>query len=359
MAYTTKTSNKRRNRGTSHETVRLSRPKDMLAQDEVRPSTGPTGFDRVSVVAAKAGDAGQRIDNFLLRIWRTMPKSRVYRLLRKGEVRVNGKRAKPEQRLEEGDRIRLPPVRVASSPDVLPPSRSLQSAIGDAILYEDDSLLVIDKPAGIAVHGGSGLKHGVIEALRAARPELDELELVHRLDRETSGCLLIAKRRSMLRALHAQLREREMDKRYLALVCGRWTLGTKKLELPLKTNQKQGGERMVRVHPEGQSAESLFKVVERFGNRATLMEVRIGTGRTHQIRVHAAHAGHPVAGDDKYGDKVCNEMLKAFGLRRMFLHAHSLSFLLPATQRTFSISAPLDAALQTVLGRLRGDVPAE
>jgi len=311
-------------------------------------------FAKVSYVEAAAGDAGQRIDNFLMRLFRQVPKSHVYRLLRKGEVRVNGKRAKPEFRLTEGDRVRLPPIRVEPAPAVLPPSRSLQAVIQQAVIYEDVDFLVINKPAGVAVHGGSGLSHGVIEALRAARPELVELELVHRLDRETSGCLLIAKRRAALRALHAMFREREMDKRYLALVCGRWTLGTKKLDMPLLTNQKQGGERMVRVHPEGQTAESTFKVLERYGKHATLMEVDLGTGRTHQIRVHAAYAGHAVAGDEKYGDKASNEALKAFGLRRMFLHAHSLTFARPGTGVEFSVSAPIDAELQTVLARLAG-----
>jgi 23S rRNA pseudouridine955/2504/2580 synthase len=224
--------------------------------------------------------------------------------------------------------------------------------IVQSIIFEDADFLVINKPAGIAVHGGSGLSHGVIEALRVARPELTELELVHRLDRETSGCLLVAKRRSVLRELHARLREREMEKRYLALVCGRWGLGIKKLEMPLKTNQKQGGERMVRVHPEGQTAESTFKPIERYGTNATLMDVHIGTGRTHQIRVHAAYAGHPVAGDEKYGDKACNESLKAFGLRRMFLHAHSLKFVRPGSNVEFSVTAPIDAELQSVLDHL-------
>jgi 23S rRNA pseudouridine955/2504/2580 synthase len=311
-------------------------------------------FAKVSYVEAAAGDAGQRIDNFLMRLFRQVPKSHVYRLLRKGEVRVNGKRAKPELRLAAGDKVRLPPIRLEAAPAVLPPSRSLQAVIQESVIHEDADFLVINKPAGIAVHGGSGLSHGVIEALRVARPELTELELVHRLDRETSGCLLIAKRRATLRALHAKFREREMDKRYLALVCGRWALGTKKLDMPLKTNQKQGGERMVRVHPEGQTAESTFKVLERFGKHATLMEVDLGTGRTHQIRVHAAYAGHAVAGDEKYGDKESNEKLKAFGLRRMFLHAHSLTFARPGTGAEFSVSAPLDEELQMVLERLGG-----
>jgi 23S rRNA pseudouridine955/2504/2580 synthase len=314
-------------------------------------------FSKVSFVEATSGDAGQRIDNFLLRLFRQVPKSHVYRVLRKGEVRVNGKRAKPETRLVEGDRVRLPPIRVDAVTTTLPPSRSLQAVLQESIIFEDADFMVINKPAGIALHGGSGLAHGVIEALRVARPELIELELVHRLDRETSGCLLIAKRRAALRALHAMFREREMDKRYLALLAGRWTLGTKILDMPLVTNQKQGGERMVRVHPEGQAAESTFQVLERYGKHATLMEVHLGTGRTHQIRVHAAYAGHPVAGDEKYGDKQANDELKSFGLRRMFLHAHSLSFVRPVTGEAFTISAPLDPELQRVLTRL-GEKPA-
>jgi 23S rRNA pseudouridine955/2504/2580 synthase len=330
--------------------------------DDSAPQPTPAPSSKVSYVEAGEGDASQRIDNFLMRIWRQVPKSHVYRLLRKGEVRVNGKRAKPELRLKAGDKIRLPPIRLEQIEGPLPPSRSLQSVIEASVIYEDKDILVVNKPAGIAVHGGSGLSHGVIEGLRASRPDLSELELVHRLDRDTSGCLLIAKRRAALRELHARLREREMDKRYLALVCGKWTLGTKKLDMPLKTNEKQGGERMVRVHPDGQTAESTFKRLEGFGKWATLMEVHIGTGRTHQIRVHAAYAGHPVAGDEKYGDRASNDALKeAFGLRRMFLHAHSLSFIRPGTDEPFSISAPLSDELQAVLDRLAagGKAPAE
>ena len=307
---------------------------------------------KVTMVTAGEGDAGQRIDNFLMRQWRDVPKSRVYRLLRKGEVRVNGKRAKPEVRLVAGDQVRLPPVRIETDLKTpRPPSKSMQSTILESVIFEDRDILVVNKPAGIAVHGGSGLSHGVIEALRTARPELTELELVHRLDRDTSGCLLIAKRRATLRQLHALFREREMDKRYLALVCGRWALGKKKLDMPLLTNQKQGGERMVRVHPDGQASESTFKPIEHFGAQATLMDVSIGTGRTHQIRVHAAYVNHPVSGDEKYGDKERNAALKEHGLRRMFLHAHSLSFVRPEGE-AFTISAPLDAELQSVLDRL-------
>ena len=210
----------------------------------------------------------------------------------------------------------------------------------------------INKPAGLAVHGGSGLTHGVIEALRAARPELGELDLVHRLDRETSGCLLIAKRRSALRDLHAQLREGRVEKRYLALVCGHWQLGHKRIELALATDERRSGERHVAVRSHGQMAVSTFRPVQFFGRLATLMEVDLGTGKTHQIRVHAAHAGFPVAGDDKYGDRERNAELRDFGLHRMFLHAASIGVTRPGTAEPLSISAPLSADLREVLDAL-------
>lgn len=305
----------------------------------------------VRYVEAGEGDAGQRVDNFLLRQLQRIPKSHVYRLLRKGEVRVNGKRAKPDQRLLEGDKVRIPPVRFDPSAATEKPTKALQRFITDAIIFEDADLIVLNKPSGLAVHGGSGLSNGVIEALRAARPELTELELVHRLDRETSGCLLIAKRRAVLRELHAVLREREMRKHYWALVCGRWPLGEKTLNLSLITNQKQGGERMVRVHADGQAAVSTFTPIKHF-RVATLMDVSIGTGRTHQIRVHAAYAGHPVAGDEKYGDHACNDALKEFGLKRMFLHARALQFVRPGRAEPFAIEAPLSDELEYVLTQL-------
>jgi 23S rRNA pseudouridine955/2504/2580 synthase len=308
---------------------------------------------QVSYVEATEGDAGQRIDNFLMRVLKHVPKSHVYRVLRKGEVRVNGKRAKPEYKLVEGDKVRIPPLRIETEAPQPKPSHSLQEALQEAVIHEDRDILIVNKPAGIAVHGGSGQSFGVIEALREARPELKELELVHRLDRDTSGVLLLAKRRAALRELHSRLREREMDKKYLALVKGRWTLGPKKIDLALKTNLRQGGERMVQVHPEGQTATSRFKPIQFFGKVATLMEVSIGTGRTHQIRVHAAAAGHPVLGDEKYGDRDGNNALKAYGLRRMFLHAHSLGFQKPGGTEKFSITAPLDGELQRVLDNLK------
>jgi 23S rRNA pseudouridine955/2504/2580 synthase len=300
---------------------------------------------------ADVGDVGQRIDNFLMRELRDVPRSLVYRILRSGEVRVNGGRVQPSYRLALNDRVRIPPVRTEPvAATVRGPSVGLQQRIAQAVLYEDRELLAIDKPAGVAVHGGSGISFGVIEALRAARPELTELELVHRLDRDTSGCLLLAKRRAALRELHALLRERAVEKTYATLVCGHWALGNQTIDLPLKTNLKQGGERVVRVHSEGLPAQSSFVVKQHFAKLASLLEVRIGTGRTHQIRVHAAYAGHPIAGDEKYGDRDRDAKLRAFGLQRMFLHAQRLQF-----QRNgvgVSIAAPLPAELQQVLERL-------
>ena len=312
-----------------------------------------TAGAKVTYVLAGEGDAGQRIDNFLIRHLKDVPRSLVYRILRSGEVRVNGGRAKPDYRLVDGDRIRVPPVRLKPREPAGTPSRSLRELIANSVIHEDRDLLVINKPSGVSVHGGSGVSTGVIETLRSLRPELKELELVHRLDRDTSGCLLVAKRRAALRNLHAQLREREMDKHYLALVGGRWPFGVKTIELPLKTNLKQGGERIVRVHEDGQEAITHFKPVEHFAKLATLLDVSIGTGRTHQIRVHAAHCGHAIAGDEKYGDREMDTKLKAYGLRRMFLHAHTLSFARPDAGGEFNVTAPLPEELEAVLQQLR------
>lgn len=323
------------------------------AQDSANPV--PPAGSGVQYVEAGEGDDGQRLDNFLVRVLKGVPRTHVYRLLRKGEVRVNSKRAKPDQRVAAGDRIRLPPIRrpeAAGEGGTRPPSPSLQKLVTGAIVYEDDDLLVLNKPAGVAVHGGSGMAHGVIEVLRAARPDAKELDLVHRLDRETSGCLLVAKRRAALRDLHAQLREGLAEKRYLALVCGKWDLGQKRIELPLATGERRGGERHVAVRSHGQMAVSTFRPVQFFGNVASLVEVEIGTGKTHQIRVHAAYAGHPVAGDDKYGDRERNEELKRYGLNRMFLHAASIGVNRPGTREPLHVSAPLSAELHAVLEAL-------
>ena len=292
-------------------------------------------------------EAGQRLDNYLQRRLEGVPRSRVFRLIRKGEVRVNGRRVGPELRLQLNDRVRIPPVRVAAPEEPRRPSRGLTERIGQAIVHEDANLLVLDKPAGIAAHGGSGVSFGVIEALRAARPG-ERLELVHRLDRDTSGCLLIARRPSALRELHALMREGAFEKRYLVLVRGKWELGAKRIDVPLRTDTRVGGERTVRPGSSGKSAVSDFRPVQFFGTTATLMEVTLHTGRTHQIRVHAAHAGHPVAGDPKYGDAAFNEKLRAVGLERMFLHAHSLGFSWPRGGE-FSINTPLPAELAALI----------
>jgi 23S rRNA pseudouridine955/2504/2580 synthase len=293
-------------------------------------------------------EAGQRIDNFLMRHFKTVPRSRVYRLLRKGEVRVNRKRVDAEYRLVAGDEIRLPPVRIDAREGPGQPSTSLLELIEQAVIFQDRHLLVIDKPSGVAVHGGSGLSFGVIEALRASRPR-ETLELVHRLDRDTSGCLLVARDRATLTSLHALIRDGGMQKTYLALVAGSWQLGTKRIDAPLATDARERGERHVRVAASGKASVSIFKPVQFFGPLATLMEVGIPTGRTHQIRVHAAFAGHALLGDDKYGERERNAQLKTLGLKRIFLHAQSIAFDWPGSGVPFHFSAPLPQDLAAVL----------
>jgi 23S rRNA pseudouridine955/2504/2580 synthase len=294
--------------------------------------------------------AGQRLDNYLLGELKGVPRSHVYRLIRSGQVRVNSGRTTPGYRLKAGDRVRVPPVGVRPAAAPVATADRLDW-LGERIIYEDGRVLVIDKPAGLAVHGGSSISLGCIEALRLLRPTCKDLELAHRLDRGTSGCLLLAKRRSTLRVLHELLREGLVDKRYLALVQGSWP-ETTEIDAPLVT-RRVGGEARVKVDPSGKEARSTFKLTSRFGKTATLLEVAIDTGRTHQIRVHAAHAGHPVAGDERYGDKDFNAYLESsFGLRRMFLHAHSLSFDWPDTGEPFSASAPLPEDLKAVLTAL-------
>lgn len=306
-------------------------------------------------LAIDAEQAEQRLDNFLFRQLKGVPKGHVYRLLRTGQVRVNGRRAKPDYRLASGDEVRIPPVRRAEiTPPVRPGSRQL-AALQAAILFEDEQLLVINKPAGMAVHGGSGVSFGVIEALRTLRPEQRSLELVHRLDRDTSGCLIIAKKRNALRALHAALREGAVEKRYLALLAGCWSGGERQVRLALEKNVRQSGERRVRVAEAGKPAESRFQPLQAFKN-ATLVEVTIMTGRTHQIRVHAAHLKHPVAGDDKYGDREANRYFRSLSLKRMFLHARSLGFMQPVSGQSMQVSAPLDDNLKSVLDRLESGV---
>ena len=293
---------------------------------------------------------GQRIDNFLLKTLKGVPKSRIYRILRKGEVRVNRGRIKPEYRLKIGDLVRIPPIRVSESRESVPPGERIQKLIEQNILYEDKGLLVLNKPSGLAVHGGSGVSFGVIEALRALRPEARFLELAHRLDRDTSGCLVIAKKRSVLRAFHELLRGNGMDKYYLTLVKGRWQGGKRRVEAPLRKNVLKSGERVVRVSEDGKPSLSIFTPVAIYKD-CSLMRVKLVTGRTHQVRVHAQFCGHPIAGDDKYGDTAFNRQMAERGLKRLFLHAAQLHFTLPESA-TIHVEAPLENSLQALLKRL-------
>lgn len=295
-----------------------------------------------------ADSAGQRIDNYLTKRLKGVPKSHIYRILRSGEVRVNSGRVKPEYRLEEGDRVRLPPVRTAS--------RGRDASRAPApwqapVVYEDDALLVIDKPAGIAVHGGSGISHGIVERLRAGRPQAPFLELAHRLDRETSGVLILAKRRSALLALHRQLREGRMEKRYLVLVKGRWRDVKRSVKLPLRKRTSGSGERRVGVSDEGLPAHTVFHL-QRVWRDYSLLQAELKTGRTHQIRVHLAHLGFPVAGDDKYGDFALNRSLARQGLKRMFLHASMAVIEHPRSGATLTLEAPLPADLKSFVSTL-------
>ncbi len=319
---------------------------------EIEPTAANAPKSAVRHVQIDAENQGQRLDKVLAQLLLGVPRSRIFRLIRRGEVRVNGRRAGPEQRLAAGDSVRLPPVR-ESAPDA--PRRapaSLLQSVERAIIHEDERLLVLDKPAGLAVHGGSGLSFGVIEALRASRPN-ETLELAHRLDRDTSGCLIVTRRASALRALHALLREGTVQKSYLTLLAGRWNLGHKNIAAPLRTDLRVGGERTVKVDAQGKEALTEFKLLEHYGAKASLVEVIIHTGRTHQIRVHAAYCGHPVLGDDKYGLEAVNAEFEKLGLKRMFLHAHSLSFAWP-DGREQSFSAPLPQELRSVLDQLQG-----
>lgn len=305
------------------------------------------------ILEVDASHEGQRIDNFLMTSLKGVPRSHIYRVLRTGEVRVNKGRIKPTYRVQEGDLVRIPPIHTAEPGAAPNPGTRVLDLISRSIIYEDKGLIIINKPPGIAVHGGSGLSYGVIEALRIARLDAPDLELVHRLDRETSGCLMIAKKRSVLRGLHDLLRgDREdggaVDKRYLALVQGRWEGGRQTVDASLLKNQLSSGERIVRVSDTGKASTSLFQPQAVYA-QASLVEVRPLTGRTHQIRVHAAHIDHPIAGDDKYGNEDFNKRMAALGLRRLFLHAHSLSFELPDTGQRISVSAPLDDELKAVL----------
>jgi 23S rRNA pseudouridine955/2504/2580 synthase len=318
-----------------------------------QPDSPPSGGART--VRVPEDRAGQRLDNFLLGQLKGAPRSLVYKLVRSGQVRINGGRAKAERKLEAGDEVRIPPVRLETPQDAgRSPPKGLLAAMEAAIVFEDARLLAINKPSGVASHGGSGISFGAIETMRALRPR-DSLELVHRLDRDTSGLLVFAKKRSALTELQRLLREDHgsgIEKRYLALLLGRMPDGTMSVDAPLHVGLRQGGERHVQVNDAGKPSMSHFRVLERRGGQS-YCEIRIETGRTHQIRVHARHIGHPVAGDDKYGDEAANRRLREqVGLRRLFLHASTLEFALDGGKAPYSLSAPLVPELIDVLDRL-------
>lgn len=310
------------------------------------PAGVKTGVQRLAIDEAHAG---QRIDNYLLRVLPGVPRGRVYRMLRRGEVRVNGGRVRARYKLEEGDEVRVPPVTVRPRSDA--PPGGTGPDVEKLILFEDKELLVINKPSGLAVHGGSGVSHGAVELLRAARPESRDLSLAHRLDRETSGCLVLAKKRSALRRLHAMFRDARVEKNYLALLLGDWQQGDVVVDQPLLVSHRKGGERHVVVSPGGKTAQTRVRLSRRFGD-LSLVQCQPATGRTHQIRVHLAHQGHPIAGDDRYGDAQANRRLAKRGLRRLFLHAQSIAFVDDnGNERHFTapLSAELDSFLDTEL----------
>ncbi len=311
-------------------------------------SRAATRQTRVRKIRVDPEQAGQRIDNFLRGQLPGLPTGRLYRILRRGEVRVNGGRVRPEYKLREGDEVRIPPARVDASRDA-PPSARVRD-LEKRIVYEDKRLIVIDKPSGLAVHGGSGVSFGVIELARAARSDLRDISLVHRLDRETSGCLVLAKRRSALREMHQKFRDNTVEKNYLALAIGDWQLGEQVVDVPLKVEHRAKGERHVIVSADGKPAQTRIRLLRPYG-RYSLLQCQPLTGRTHQIRVHASHLGHPLAGDERYGDSQANGELRRLGLKRLFLHAQSISF--PddsGNERHFT--APLAEDLQAFLDRL-------
>ena len=306
---------------------------------------------KVRLLDVAAEEAGQRLDNFLLRHASGVPKTRVYRAIRKGEVRVNKGRSKPEYRVQAGDIVRVPPLKMSEPAATGAPSGAWERRIRAAILLDNADLLVINKPTGLAVHGGSGVRLGLIESLRSLFPETRYLELVHRLDRDTSGLVLVAKNARALRSLHEQLRDGSVDKRYLALVGGKWPAYQKSVSAPLAKRHTSSGERIVKVASEGKSAKTELRVLERLPE-ATLIEAKPISGRTHQIRVHTQHLGHPILGDTKYQNDQSRAISATAGLKRLFLHAKAISFELGGER--YKLECPLDDELESVLVRLRG-----
>src|SRR3990167_2362705 len=296
--------------------------------------------------------AGQRIDNFLVTRLKNVPKAHIYRILRKGEVRVNKKRIDPSFRLVGGDEIRLPPLHLGETAKQVPPSGETCKLLASRILYEDKYVLIINKPSGMAVHAGSQVRLGVVEILRHMYPHSPHLELAHRLDSDTSGCLILGKKRSILKEIHGLFREGKVSKIYWALTKGRWKTAELKVDAPLHRYLQQGGERLVKVSSEGKEALTVFRSLEVF-HHASLMEATLYTGRTHQIRVHSQYLAHPIAGDDRYGEKEFNQKMHNFGLKRLFLHAKSIDFVIPSLDLRIQVTAPLDPELEACLAALR------
>lgn len=312
-------------------------------------SESPPRRSRVRMVPVDERGDGQRVDNFVLRECPDVPKTRIYRAMRKGEIRVNGGRVRPQHRLLLGDVVRLPPLSTGAPRPAGTAPAGWQARLEGAIVHEDDQLLVLNKPSGLAVHGGSGLQFGLIETLRSMRPQDRFLELVHRLDRDTSGLILVARKPATLRALHELLRgDKGVEKRYVALVAGRWPRHQRLVEAPLQRVERRSGERVVRVHKDGKASRTAFAVRNTYPG-CTLIEAQPLTGRTHQIRVHAMHVGHPLLGDDKYADEAAGAMTAELGLKRLFLHAEGLRFKLG--DQSYDLHAPLDNELTKVLER--------
>jgi len=320
----------------------------------VNESTRGAAASQTAVTFQEIGKshAGQRLDNFLITRLKGVPKSRIYRIIRKGEVRVNKKRVKPDYKLQMMDKVRIPPIRTAERGETMPPTQALQDVLQKAILFEDEDMLVINKPAGIAVHAGTGVKTGLVEALRHMKPELDRLELVHRLDKGTSGCLLLARNASTLKSLSEQFKTSNVSKTYHALVDGQWPEDAMEISAALQRQPAQGGERFVNVSADGKSARTFFSILDSY-SQASLLEARPVTGRTHQIRVHAQLAGHCVIGDDKYAESDRLKYFRQMGIRRLCLHARELTVVHPGTGKPVTFSADHDAHFDSAITLLR------
>ena len=304
--------------------------------------------EAVQFVTVTDAESGQRIDNFLCARLKGVPKSHIYKIVRSGEVRINKGRAKASTRIAEGDTVRIPPVRQRSASEISAVSDQALASLRKSVLFEDECLIVVNKASGLAVHGGSGVSLGLIEVARQLWPKESKLELVHRLDRETSGCLILARNRAALLNMQQQLQKHQITKEYTALAVGKWPSHMRTIDAPLKRNELKSGERIVRVSEDGKAAETHFRIIQHY-KLASLLRISLITGRTHQIRVHAQLGGHPLAGDEKYGDAEANKEFKKLGLKRLFLHSSYLKFRHPISKEWIEIEAPLSPELQNVL----------